>query len=65
MALLERNGARNIEENERTSQRLETVMDEILSNHEELAEIEKNAKSMAITDATDRISDIIVSLVKK
>ncbi len=65
MALVKRNAARIIEEKELTSQRLETVMDEILSNHEELAEIEKNAKSMAITDATDRISDIIVSLVKK
>lgn len=65
MALVKRNAARIIEESELTSERLETVINEILSNRDELAEIERNAKSMAITDAAERIADIIVSLVKK
>lgn len=65
MALVRRNAARIIEESELTPQRLETVMNEILSNREELAQIEKNAKSMAVTDAAQRIAQIIVSLANK
>ena len=65
MALVKRNAARIIEENELTSERLQNVIDEVLSNKEELAEIEKNAKSMAVTDSAKRIADIIVSLCRK
>ena len=65
MALVKRNAARIIEENELTAERLQSVMDEVLSNKEELAEIGKNAKKMAVTDSAERIAQIIVSLCRK
>lgn len=65
MALVKRNAARIIEEKELSSERLRTVIDEVLSNEDELHAIEKNAKNMAITDARERIAQIIVSLAKK
>lgn len=65
MALVNRNAARLIEEKDLTSEKLQSVMDELLSDKEKLFEIEKNAKNMSITDARRRIADIIVSLAKK
>lgn len=65
MALVRRNAARIIEENELTPQRLAAVMDEVLSNKEELAEMQSNAKNMAVTDSAKRIAEIIVSLARK
>lgn len=65
MALVKRNAARIIEENDLTSERLQGLIDEVLSNKEELAEIEKNAKGMAINDSAKKIAEIIVSLAGK
>lgn len=65
MALVRRNAARIIEEKELTSERLKTVIDEVLGNPQELAEIEKNAKSMAVTDSAKIIADIILEAAKK
>lgn len=65
MALVNRNAARLIEEKDLTSEKLQSVMDELLSDKEKLFEIEKNAKNMSIADARRRIADIIVSLAKK
>lgn len=65
MALVRRNAARIIEEKELTSERLKTVIDEVLGNPQELAEIEKNAKSMAVTDSAKIIADIIMEAAKK
>lgn len=64
MALVRRNAARIIEEKELTSERLKTVIDEVLGNPQELAEIEKNAKSMAVTDSAKIIADIIMEAAK-
>ena len=39
-------------------------MNELISDKAELADIEKNAKDMAILDSRERIADIILSLAK-
>ncbi len=64
MALVNRNAARLIEEKNLTSESLKTVLDNLLSDKDELKEIEKNAKEMAIIDSRERIADIIIGLVK-
>lgn len=64
MALVNRNAARIIEEKDLTSDSLKSLLDELLSDKNELQEIEKNAKAMAITNARERIADIILSLIQ-
>ncbi len=64
MALVNRNAARIIEEKNLDTDSLAKISDELLSSDELLFAIEENAYKMAITDARERISDIIVSLVK-
>jgi UDP-N-acetylglucosamine--N-acetylmuramyl-(pentapeptide) pyrophosphoryl-undecaprenol N-acetylglucosamine transferase len=64
MALVNRNAARIIEEKDLTSDSLNALIDELLSNEQTLFEIEKNAKAMAILDSRERIADIIVNLAK-
>lgn len=64
MALVNRNAARIIEEKDLTTESLSTMMDELLSSPELLFSIEENAYKMSITDARERITDIILSLVK-
>lgn len=64
MALVNRNAARILEEKDLTTDSLRALMDEILSDKEELQNIEANAKAMAITDATEKIANIIFSLKK-
>ncbi len=64
MALVNRNAARIIEEKDLTAQSLLNMIDSLLSSQEELFEIEKNAKSMAVLDSRERIADIIISLAK-
>jgi UDP-N-acetylglucosamine--N-acetylmuramyl-(pentapeptide) pyrophosphoryl-undecaprenol N-acetylglucosamine transferase len=64
MALVNRNAARIIEEKNLTTESLKDEIDKLLSNPEELFEIEKNARDMAILDSRERIADIILSLAK-
>lgn len=64
MALVNRNAARIIEEKNLTEESLSNMIDSLLSSQEQLFEIEKNAKSMAVLDSRERIADIIISLVK-
>lgn len=64
MALVNRNAARIIEEKDLTAESLSNMIDSILSSQEQLFEIEKNAKSMAVLDSRERIADIIISLAK-
>lgn len=64
MALVNRNAARIIEEKDLTAESLSNMIDSLLSSQEQLFEIEKNAKSMAILDSRERIADIIISLAK-
>lgn len=64
MALVNRNAARIIEERNLTAESLSNMIDSLLSSQEQLFEIEKNAKSMAVLDSRERIADIIISLAK-
>lgn len=64
MALVNRNAARIIEEKDLTVESLSNMIDSLLSSQEQLFEIEKNAKSMAVLDSRERIADIIISLAK-
>lgn len=64
MALVNRNAARIIEEKVLTAESLSNMIDSLLSSQEQLFEIEKNAKSMAVLDSRERIADIIISLAK-
>lgn len=64
MALVNRNAARILREKDLNSASLKTLIDELLGDKSELAEIEKNAKDMAILDSRERIADIILSLAK-
>lgn len=64
MALVNRNAARIIEEKDLTAEALSNMIDSLLSSQEQLFEIEKNAKSMAVLDSRERIADIIISLAK-
>ncbi len=63
MALVNRNAARIIEEKDLTSDSLGNMIDELLANDSLLAEIEGNAKKMAILDSRERIAEIIFSLL--
>lgn len=64
MALVNRNAGFIIEEKDLTSKALSEKIDALLENPEELRNIESNAKNMAITDARERIAEIILSLIK-
>lgn len=64
MALVNRNAARILREKDLTTDSLKALMNELISNKAELADIEKNAKDMAILDSRERIAYIILSLVK-
>ena len=64
MALVNRNAARIIEEKVLTAESLSNMIDSLLSSQEQLFEIEKNAKSMAVLDSRERIADINISLAK-
>ena len=63
MALVNRNAARILEEKDLTAPSLKALMNELISDKNELRQIEQNAKDMAIIDARERIADIILSLV--
>lgn len=64
MALVNRNAARIIEEKNLTPESLNNEINSLLSNDNELAEIEKNAKEMAVIDSREKIAGVIIDLVK-
>lgn len=64
MALVNRNAARILREKDLTTDSLKSLMNDLISDKAELADIEKNAKDMAILDSRERIADIILSLAK-
>ena len=53
-----------LREKDLTTDSLKALMNELISDKAELANIEKNAKEMAILDSRERIADIILSLAK-
>ena len=65
MALVNRNAGFIIEEKDLTSESLSEKIDSLLGNKQLLLQTEKNAKAMAITDSTQQIASIILSLIKQ
>lgn len=64
MALVENNAAVILEEKDLTPDSLTQKADELLHNRERLEEIGRNAKAMAVSDATERIYETLCEIVK-
>ena len=64
MELVKGGAAKIIEEKDLTPVLLADTINELLANPDQIREMEKNAKSMAILNATDLIVENIVKLVK-
>lgn len=62
MELVNNHAAMIIEEKDLTGEKLLDMVNSLVHNPDELHEMEKNAKSMAILDATDRIADHLLEL---
>lgn len=65
MALVNRGAAKILEEKDLSSERLTAMIDMLLQNPQQLHELGQNAKKMAITDATQRICEVITGLMNK
>ncbi len=65
MALVNRNAAMILEEKDLTGEKLTQIVDQLLKNPDQLQKLGQNAKNMAITDAVDRICEVIVGLMNK
>lgn len=64
MTLVEKNAAMLIEEKDLNKETLSAAFKLLESNKSKIDELSKNAKSLAIIDAKERIADIIVSLAQ-
>lgn len=64
MALVENNAAVILEEKDLTPDSLTQKVDELLHNRERLEEIGRNAKAMAVSDATERIYETLCEIIK-
>lgn len=65
MALVNENAASVIEEKDLTEDRLTEEIDKILLNKDKLREYGENAHKMAITDANERIYNVIADILKE
>lgn len=65
MALVKRQAALIIEEKDLDGRTLERHVDNLLGDKRKLKSIGENAREMAVVDATSRICDIVVGLIKK
>ena len=61
--MADRNAAILIEEKDFTGERLLNEVEQLLSDPQRLAKMGKNAKEMAILDASERITDCICKIV--
>lgn len=64
MALVNKNAASVIEEKDLNSEKLIEAVDNMVSDKDLLKEYSSNAQAMAITDASDRIYNIVKEIVK-
>lgn len=64
MALVNRAAGFILEEKDLSSKTLSEKLDELISNPAMLRQVEENAKNMAITDARERIAEVIISLAE-
>lgn len=64
MSLVNRGAAIIIEEKELTGEKLLETIDKLLSDKEKLKEMGKNAKTLAMSNSTEKISEIILNTAK-
>ncbi len=64
MALVNKNAAVIIEEKNLSGRTLGNAIDSLVKDKKRFAQIGKNAAEMAVTDATSRICDIVLGLIK-
>ncbi len=64
MALVNRNAAVIIEEKNLSGKILGDAIDNLIKDEKRFAQIGKNAREMAVVDATSRICDIVLGLIK-
>lgn len=64
MALVNKNAAKIIEEKDLTKEKMDELFMSLVNNDAERAAIEENAKQMSLSDAKERIADIVISLIK-
>lgn len=62
MALVEKDAAVLIEEKNLTAESLEEVFSSLINDEKKIKTLAENAKKLAITDAKEKIADIIISL---
>lgn len=62
MALVEKDAAVLIEEKNLTAESLEEAFSSLINDEEKIKTLAENAKKLAITDAKEKIADIIISL---
>jgi UDP-N-acetylglucosamine--N-acetylmuramyl-(pentapeptide) pyrophosphoryl-undecaprenol N-acetylglucosamine transferase len=65
MALVNKNAASVIEEKDLTEDKLIEAVDSMVSDRALLSQYSENAKSMAITDASQRIYSIVKDILNK
>ena len=65
MALVNKGAALIIEEKDLTKEKMAELFKELVFDDEKRITVEANAKAMAVTDAKEKIADIIISLIKK
>ena len=65
MAMVNRDAALIIEEKNLTPEKLQSEIEELMSDRERLDKIGKNARAMAKTDAKSQIAKIVVQLAKE
>lgn len=65
MALVNKNAARVIEEKELTKEKMNELFLSLVNDDTLRKEIEANAKAMAVSDAKEKIADIVISLIKE
>ena len=62
MTLKKAGAAEIIEEKDLTAERLINVVEGLIENKEKLKKMSENARKIAITDANERIYDVIMKL---
>ena len=64
MALVNKGAALIIEEKDLTKEKMQSLFESLVKDNENRKNIEANAKTMAVTDAKEKIADIVLSLIK-
>ena len=65
MALVNKGAALVVEEKDLTNEKMAELFESLIFDDEKRLTVEANAKAMALSDAKEKIADIIVSLIKK